>query len=188
LRKAKAKRGKRKKRERRRGKKVFFDVFFTRVGNGHCLTCLKGLTMGIDELTGLVIGACFKVHSRVGSGCLEKVYEELLHYELCLLGLDVLRQQTFPVKYDHLFIPNGFRLDLFVDLQLPLEIKAVNPLAPIHFDQVKSQLALLNLKNGMLLNFRTPHMKHGIHPIFNNSGKLLLDTTIFPIKKSIPFN
>ncbi len=140
--------------------------------------------MKIDDLTGLVIGACFKVHSKVGSACLEKVYEELLHYELCLLGLDVLRQQTFPVKYDHLVIPNGFRLDLFVNLCLPLEIKAITPLAPIHFDQVKSQLALLNLKNGMLLNFRVPRMKDGIHRIFNNRGSDKLNTDIFRIAKA----
>jgi len=141
--------------------------------------------MKIDELTGLVIGACFKVHSRIGSGCLEKVYEELLHYELCLLGLDVLRQQTFPVKYEGLVIPNGFRLDLLVNLCLPLEIKAVHPLAPIHFDQVKSQLALLNLKNGMLLNFKIPHMKHGIHRIFNNPGEDQLNLNIFPLRKNV---
>jgi GxxExxY protein len=140
--------------------------------------------MKMDELTGLVIKSCFKVHSKIGPGCLEKVYEELLYYELCLLGLDVLRQQAFPVKYDRLVIANGFRLDLFVNRCLPVEIKAVYALAPIHYDQLRGQLALLNLKNGLLLNFKVPHMKDGIHRLFNNHGTDVLDTTLFPIKKT----
>lgn len=138
--------------------------------------------MKIDEITGLVVQSCIKIHKRVGPACLEHVYEELLYYELCLLGLDVLRQRTFPIRYDDLLIPGSFRLDLFVALCLPVEIKSIHPLAPVHFDQVRSQIALLNLRNGMLINFKVSRMVDGIHRVFNNRGSDALDINLFPIK------
>jgi GxxExxY protein len=129
------------------------------------------LKMRIDELTGMVTGCCIKIHSRIGPGCLEKVYEEILYYELSKLGLYVERQVYFPIQYDELYITKGFRLDLFVEKCLPLELKSCYPLPPVFFDQLRTQLALLKLKNGMLLNFKVPLMKDGIHRVFNNYGQ-----------------
>lgn len=118
----------------------------------------------------MVTNCCFKIHSRIGPGCLEKVYEEILYYELSRLGLHIERQVYFPIEYDELFISKGFRLDLFVEKCLPLELKSCHPLPPVFFDQLRTQLVLLKLKNGMLLNFKVPLMKNGIHRIFNNHG------------------
>ncbi len=125
----------------------------------------------IDELTEVVIGLCIKIHSRIGPGCFEKVYEEILYYELTKLGLLVKRQLLLPVDYEELYIKDAYKIDLLVDNRLVLELKSVHPLPPVYFNQVQTQLSLLNLKNGMLINFKVPKMKDGIHRVFNYFGK-----------------
>lgn len=125
----------------------------------------------INELTEIVIGLCIKIHSRIGPGCFEKVYEEVLYYELTKLGLLVKRQLLLPVDYEELYIKDAYKIDLLVDNRLVLELKSVHPLPPVYFNQVQTQLSLLNLKNGMLINFKVPKMKEGIHRVFNNFGK-----------------
>lgn len=130
--------------------------------------------MDIDELTGIVIRSCIKVHSQIGPGCFERVYEELLYYELSKLGLDVKRQLLFPIIYEELYIENAYKLDLLVEKSLVLELKALHPLPLVSFEQIRTHLSLLDLKHGMLLNFKVPLMKDGIHRAFYNPGRLSL--------------
>ena len=130
--------------------------------------------MDIDKLTGSVIKSCIKIHSKIGPGCFERVYEELLYYELCKLGLDVKRQLHFPLRYEELYIENAYKLDLLVEKSLVLELKTVYPLSPVFFEQIRTHLSLLDLKHGMLLNFKVPLMKDGIHRAFHNPGRLSL--------------
>ncbi|MBK8087630.1 MAG: GxxExxY protein [Chitinophagaceae bacterium] len=127
--------------------------------------------MLIDELTNIVINTCIKIHSRVGPGCFEKVYEEILYYELIKLGVKVERQVLMPLDYEDLHIKNAYKLDLLIDDELIAELKSVYPLPPVYFNQLKTHLSLLNLKHGMLINFKVPLMKDGIHRVFNNKGK-----------------
>ncbi len=127
--------------------------------------------MLIDELTNTVINTCIKIHSRVGPGCFEKVYEEILYYELVKLGVKVERQVLMPLDYEELHIKNAYKLDLLIDDKLIAELKSVYPLPPVYFNQLKTHLSLLNLKHGMLINFKVPLMKDGIHRVFNNKGK-----------------
>ncbi len=127
--------------------------------------------MLIDELTNIVINTCIKIHSRVGPGCFEKVYEEILYYELIKLGVKVERQVLMPLDYEDLHIKNAYKLDLLIDDKLIAELKSVYPLPPVYFNQLKTHLSLLNLKHGMLINFKVPLMKDGIHRVFNNKGK-----------------
>jgi GxxExxY protein len=127
--------------------------------------------MTINELTGIVVDICIKIHSRVGSGCFEKVYEEILYYEFTKMGLKVQRQVLLPIEYEELRIENAYKLDLLVEDMLVLELKTVHPLPPVFFKQIRTQLSLLNLKYGMLLNFKVELMKDGIHRVFNNFGK-----------------
>jgi GxxExxY protein len=131
--------------------------------------------IAINELTEIVIGLCIKIHSRVGSGCFERVYEEVLYYELTKLGLLVQRQLLFPIEYDELYIKDAYKIDLLVENQLVIELKSVHPLPPVFFNQLQTQLSLMNLKNGMLVNFKVPKMKEGIHRVYNNFGKEQLD-------------
>ncbi len=127
--------------------------------------------MHIDELTGTVIDLCIKIHSRIGPGCYERVYEEILYYELTKLGIIVHRQTLLPIHYDELYIEGAYKIDLLIENMLVLELKAIDPLPPVYFKQIRTQLALLNLKHGMLLNFKVELMKDGIHRVFNNFGK-----------------
>ena len=127
--------------------------------------------MSIDKLTGIVVDLCIKIHSRIGPGCFEKVYEEILYYELTKLSLQVQRQVLLPINYDELRIENAYKLDMLVENMLVLELKTVHPLPPVYFKQIRTQLSLLNLKYGMLLNFKVELMKDGIHRVFNNFGR-----------------
>ncbi len=63
----------------------------------------------INELTEVVIGLCIKIHSRVGPGCFERVYEEILYYELIKVGLKVERQLVLPVEYEELYIKDAYK-------------------------------------------------------------------------------
>ena len=126
--------------------------------------------MTINELTGIVVDLGIKIHSKVGPGCFEKVYEEILYHELTKAGLTVKRQLLLPVEYEELYIENAYKLDLLVEDRLILELKTVYPLPPVYFKQLRTYLSLLNLKYGMLLNFKVERMK-GIHRVFNNFGR-----------------
>lgn len=127
--------------------------------------------MDINTLTGIVINLCIKIHSTIGPGCFEKVYEEILYYELSKLGFKVQRQVLLPVEYEELRIENAYKLDLLVEDRLILELKSVSPMPPVYFKQIRTQLSLLNLKHGLLLNFKVDLMKDGIHRVYNNLGK-----------------
>jgi GxxExxY protein len=130
--------------------------------------------MDINILTSIVIEVCIKIHSKIGPGCFERVYEEILYYELTKRGLKVERQVLLPIVYEELKIENAYKLDLLVEDVLVIELKTLFPLPPVFFKQIRTQLTLLNLKHGMLLNFKVEMMKDGIHRIFNNHGRLKL--------------
>lgn len=125
----------------------------------------------INELTAIVVDLCVKIHSRIGPGCFERVYEEILYYELTKLGFKVQRQLLLPIQYDELYIKDAYKIDLLVENKLVLELKSLYPLPPVYFNQIHTHLSLLNLKHGMLINFKVPLMKEGIHRVFNNFGR-----------------
>lgn len=126
--------------------------------------------MDINVLTGIVIDSCIRIHTAIGPGCFERVYEETLYYELYKRKLFVERQVTMPIIYEELKIIDAYKIDLIVERVLVLELKSVEHLAPVHFKQVITYLKLSGLKNGMLLNFNVEWMKDGIHRVFNNGG------------------
>ena len=126
--------------------------------------------MEINRLTEIIIGLCIKIHSKVGPGCFEKVYEDILCYELSKAGIKYKRQLLLPVSYEQLHIENAYKLDLLIEDMLVVELKSVFPLPPIFFNQLHTQLSLANLKHGLLINFKVPRMKEGIHRVFNNRG------------------
>jgi len=126
--------------------------------------------MEIDQLTGIVLDACIKIHTDIGPGCFEKVYEETLYYELFRRGIYVEKQILMPICYDQLLINDAYRIDLLADKKLIIEIKSIERLAPVHYKQVMTYLKLMKLKNGLLLNFNVEWMKEGFHRVFNNEG------------------
>jgi GxxExxY protein len=119
----------------------------------------------IDLLTEKVIGAAYKVANALGCGFLEKVYENALAHELRKSGFHVEQQKTIDVYYDGVHV--GYYIsDLFVEHQLPVELKVAKALDEAHFSQALNFLKSSGFKVGLLLNFDTS--KVGIKRVVNN--------------------
>lgn len=121
----------------------------------------------LSDISGRIVDAAIHVHSRLGPGLLESVYESTLAYELHKRGLSVERQVPVPVVYDELRFEEGFRADLIVEKAVVVELKSVETLAPVHSKQLLTYLKLLNCRLGLLLNFGAPLLKDGIKRIAN---------------------
>lgn len=124
----------------------------------------------MHSLTGLVLDLCIKIHTSIGPGCYEKVYEEALYYELIKRNIPVERQILLPLTYETLIIQDAYRMDLLIENKLVIEIKSLERLASVHFKQVMTYLKLSGLKNGLLINFGEEWLKNGFHRVFNNDG------------------
>ncbi len=116
----------------------------------------------INKITGQIIGSAMAVHTALGPGLLESVYEACLTYELQSRGLKVERQVPVPVLYREVQLEIGFRIDLLVEKRVVVELKAVEKLLPIHEAQILTYLKLTGQRIGLLLNFNVVSMKKGI--------------------------
>lgn len=114
-----------------------------------------------------VVDAAFKVHTTLGPGLLESVYEAVLAHELGLRGLEVQRQTPIAVRYEGLTFEQGFRADLVVGGLVIVEIKSTETTAPVHKKQLLTYLRLSGLKLGLLINFGAPLIKDGITRLVN---------------------
>ncbi len=103
-----------------------------------------------------IVEAAFKVHSTLGPGLLEKIYESCLAYELNKAGFEVKRQIDIAFKYDNLVFDEGLRLDLLVEDLVICEIKAVDTINPVWGAQILSHLKLTGKRLGYLINFNVP--------------------------------
>ena len=124
--------------------------------------------MNENELSKIILDACFVIHKKLGPGLFESVYEEILFYELTKAGLDVYRQQGIPVIWSEIKMDIGFRSDLVVNSKVLIEIKSVERIAHVHQKQVLTYLRLTNIKLGLLINFNEALLKDGIQRIVNN--------------------
>lgn len=115
-----------------------------------------------DSLTETVIGAAIYVHRVLGPGLLETTYEECLLWALTKRNLAVARQCELPIVFEGHRVNAAYRIDLVVEENLILEVKAVERILPVHEAQLRTYLRLSGLKTGLLLNFFVPVMKHGI--------------------------
>ena len=108
----------------------------------------------INNITDKIISAAIAVHRELGPGLLESAYEACLVYELVQRGLSMEQQKTLPVIYRDVRVDCGYRIDLFVEKQVIVELKAVEKLEPIHKAQLLSYLKLSGCKVGLLnINF-----------------------------------
>ncbi|NDV77777.1 GxxExxY protein [Dysgonomonas sp. 511] len=114
------------------------------------------------ELTGKILRCAYSVHSELGPGLLEKTYEACLFYELRECGLYVEKQVELPVCYKGVEIDVGYRIDLFVENSVILELKSVEELTDIHTAQLLTYLKLAECKIGYLMNFNVRSLKSGI--------------------------
>jgi len=115
----------------------------------------------LDEISGFVVDAAFKLHTGIGPGLLESVYQAVLSRELTRRGLQIVSESFVTFEYDGLRFDKALRIDLLVEGQLVVELKSVEELAPVHFKQVLTYLRLLNLQVGLLINFGAPTFKEG---------------------------
>ena len=124
--------------------------------------------MSENELSKIIVNACYKIHYELGPGLLESVYEEILFYELTASGLKVERQKPIPLNWKGIKMEIGFRADLIVEEKVVVELKSVEAIAPVHPKQVLTYLKVTGLKLGLLINFNEKLIKDGITRIVNN--------------------
>ena len=120
-----------------------------------------------NEIAAAVVDAAFKIHTTLGPGLFESVYEAALEYELQKRGLRVEHQIGLPVRYEEVRLELGFRVDLIVDGKVIVEIKSVEALAPVHKKQLLTYLRLTDLRLGLLINFNVELIKYGIQRVVN---------------------
>jgi GxxExxY protein len=125
--------------------------------------------MRVNEISGQVVDAAISVHSALGPGLLESVYEACLAHELRLRGLGIQRQLALPVRYGSIEVEAGLRIDLVVEGAVVVELKAVDALLPIHTAQLLTYLKLGSYPLGLLLNFNVPLMRNGIKRVANGN-------------------
>jgi GxxExxY protein len=121
----------------------------------------------LENIGTTIVNASFKVHKELGPGLLEKIYEVCLSHELNKAGLKVLRQVEIPIVYDGIEFNEGLRLDLLVEDQVIIEIKAIEKDNSLWQAQIISHLKLMNKKLGYLINFNVPLIKNGIKRFVN---------------------
>jgi GxxExxY protein len=120
-----------------------------------------------DGLSMMILEAAFRVHSRLGPGLLESVYQRVLTYELKKGGFSVEAQKSVPIYYDRIRFEAGYRADLIVEKKVLLELKSIETLLPVHAKQVLTYIRLANLRVGLLINFGETRLKNGIKRLVN---------------------
>ena len=116
----------------------------------------------LNALSRDVVDAAYTVHSRLGPGLLESVYETCLAYELSKRGLSAKRQLVVPVYYDDIRIDEGFRIDLLVENSIVIEIKSVERSLPVSEAQLLTYLKMTGHRLGFLINFNVSRFKDGV--------------------------
>lgn len=121
----------------------------------------------INALTSQVIRAAMKVHTALGPGLLENAYRACLTHELRRNGFRVQTEVFLPVHYEGITVDLGYRIDLLVEDQVVVELKAAENVLPVHKAQLLSYLRLSNKRVGLLINFHADRLKNGINRIVN---------------------
>jgi GxxExxY protein len=124
--------------------------------------------MELNEISGRIIASALKIHTAIGPGVLESVYQTCLLHELKKARLAVRAQAALPVIYDGLHLESGYRIDLLVEDTVIVELKCVEALLPIHKAQLLTYLRLANKPLRLLLNFNVVHLREGIKRVLNN--------------------
>ena len=117
---------------------------------------------GVERIGKAVLDAAFKVHTALGPGLLESVYETCLAFELRRTGLELQTQLIVPVAYQEMHLDAGLRLDMLVAKTVIVELKAVGTMNPVYKAQLLTYLRLTGLRLGYLINFNVAHLRDGI--------------------------
>jgi len=123
--------------------------------------------MAENEIAKQILDAAFVIHTKLGPGVFESVYEMVLAHELRKRGLAVERQKAMSIVYDGIRFDEAFRSDLVVNGKVVVELKSVEALSTVHAKQLLTQLRLSGLKPRLLINFGEAHLKNGIKRVVN---------------------
>jgi len=118
--------------------------------------------MEFDQLSNRIIGCALEVHRALGPGLLESTYEQCLAHELSLSGIPFKLQFPLPVRYKGIKLDCGYRIDIFVDDELIVELKSIDKITGIHKAQLLTYMKLSEVKVGLLINFNVEMLKTGI--------------------------
>jgi GxxExxY protein len=124
-------------------------------------------TNALNERTGIIVDAAMQVHSELGPGLLESAYEACLAFELTERGLHVQTQLLLPIRSKTFQLEAAYRIDLLVEHEIIVEIKAVAKFLPVHEAQLLSYLKLSNRRVGLLINFHALHLRDGLKRMVN---------------------
>jgi GxxExxY protein len=120
-----------------------------------------------NEITKMIIGFAYEVHTKLGPGLLESAYQTCLLHELKEHGIRVVNELALPIIYKNIKLDHGYRIDLLVEKKVVIEVKAVDANIDVHKAQLLTYLRLGNYKVGLILNFNTIHLRDGIKRIIN---------------------
>lgn len=120
-----------------------------------------------NEIAKAVVDAAYQIHTQLGPGLLESVYEIVLAHELNRRGFDVERQKPVTIEYRGMKFDEGFRADMIINGKVIIELKSVETVLPVHKKQLLTYLRLTNLKLGLLVNFGDALIKNGISRVVN---------------------
>lgn len=120
-----------------------------------------------NELAKIVVNTCFDIHTQLGPGLLESVYEEVLCYELDRQGLLFKRQYQFPVMWKGIALQKAFRVDVLVEDKLIVELKSVLEIQKVEYKRLQTYLKLLDKRLGLMINFNEVLIKNGIKRVVN---------------------
>lgn len=120
-----------------------------------------------NELATKIIGHAIEVHTSLGPGLLESVYQECLYYKLVKEGHKVEKEKAMPIIFEEVKIDCGYRIDLLVDDTILIELKSVESLNDVNLAQTLTYLKLGGFKLGLLINFNVFRLKDGIKRVIN---------------------
>jgi GxxExxY protein len=125
----------------------------------------------IENVVEMVIQESFFIHRKWGPGLLESAYEAILEYRLKKLGLKVERQKSVSINCEGIILAEAYRIDLFIEDILVVELKSIEQLNQVHPKQVLTYLRIMDLPLGLLINFGSALLKDGIKRVVNNYKK-----------------
>lgn len=120
-----------------------------------------------NEIATQIVDSAYRIHTTLGPGLFEIVYEVALAHELKKRGLQVLRQQPIPIQYDSIQFDEGFRADVIVENKVIIELKSIEKISCVHKKQLLTYLRLTDMRLGLLINFGEELIKDGISRVVN---------------------
>jgi len=150
---------------------------------------MAGSEKSLDDITGEIVDAAYRLHVGLGPGLLESVYEIVLAREIERRGMRAARQQPISFDYDGLHFRDCLRVDLLVESSVIVEIKSVESPLPVFRKQVLTYLRLMGLSVGLLINFGAPTLKEGLQRIVNRyqpsaAPRLRVKNSLLPQRES----